>query len=160
MTSQTSELTRLQSKIHTNSSYPIGPYVSAKDYAFACYERELKYYGKQDDDIDWPLFNPKPEEDDWAPGLPLEGPKREVLLKNRATFIRKLEAKRDELVSDPSILPVEEPFVLCHNDLEGRNILIRDGHIVCKPDISLAMARALTCGSCSRLGVCWKLSFE
>lgn len=100
------------------------------DYVAACYTREIIYYSTQDAAIDWPLFNPKAAEDDWAPGLPPKGLKRDLLLKNRDQFVQKLEDTKRSILSDPSLLPIAEPFVLCHNDFEGRNILVRDGHIV------------------------------
>ena len=48
------------------------------DYVTSCYDKEIDYYSKGGDDIDWCLINPDTEDEE--SDLPLDGPKREMLL--------------------------------------------------------------------------------
>ncbi|KAI0445126.1 kinase-like domain-containing protein [Xylaria telfairii] len=86
-------------KFHRNECYPIGPYKSTKEYVLSCYDREIYYYTHAtDEDLDADFFT-------------------EVSVDE---FVEELRKKRHAL-STSNI--VDEPFVLVHGDLHGRNIL-------------------------------------
>ncbi|KAF2967063.1 hypothetical protein GQX73_g6527 [Xylaria multiplex] len=100
-------------KFHRNEYYPIGPYHSTKDYILACYDREIYYYSHASTDIDGSLFD-----------------KTSV-----QAFIDQLREKRQALAAETID---DEPFVLVHGDFHGRNILVRDDHIVAVLDWEFA----------------------
>ncbi|KAG8529741.1 uncharacterized protein KY384_005222 [Bacidia gigantensis] len=119
-------------KIHSDEHYEIGPYSTVKKYALACYDKEIYYYSKAPfEDIVWRLFEKDEEltDDDQYNCLPDDGPRRETLLENKAAFVEELKEARKECLQDEETFS-QEPFVLCHNDLNGRNIMVRDKHIV------------------------------
>ena len=78
------------------------------EYVLACYEKEIHYYlHASEEDIDMDLFEEVPKE----------------------SFIKTLQDKRQALVEDENAFLPEEPFVLVHGDLHGRNIMMKDGRI-------------------------------
>lgn len=104
-----SELTaRLQDKFHSPDCYDIGPYDSMHDYVLACYDKEIYYYTHAPaSTIDQSLFDVVP----------------------RDQFVKSLQETRDRLASSPSSFLPEQPFALVHNDINGRNIMMRDNKI-------------------------------
>lgn len=74
----------------------------------ACYEKEIYYYlNASEEDIDQDFFEDVPKED----------------------FIKSLQDTRQSIAEDDTAFLPEEPFVLVHGDLHGRNIMMKDGHI-------------------------------
>ncbi|KAI1076810.1 kinase-like domain-containing protein [Whalleya microplaca] len=93
-------------KFHREECYPIGPYKTTKEYILACYEKEIYFYSHTNQDFSHSsLFNKMSIE----------------------SFVKVLRKKREIL--ETTDIP-EEPFVLIHGDLHGRNILARDGQIL------------------------------
>ena len=108
---------RTQDKFHSSAYYDIGPYKTTKDYVLACYDKEIYYYSHaSEEDIDEDLFE-------------------EVTVKD---FVESLEAERKTVVEDDAAFSPEEPFVLVHGDLHGRNIMVKDGSIVAVLDWEFA----------------------
>ncbi|KAK0108274.1 hypothetical protein ONS95_003092 [Cadophora gregata] len=100
-----SKLFKGRGKFHKNECYPIGPYSSTKEYMLACYDKEIFYYSNADrDDIDESLFE-------------------DISV---ADFVAQLQERRAAL-AEKSI--ADEPFVLIHGDLHGRNILMKGDQI-------------------------------
>lgn len=74
----------------------------------ACYDKEIYYYlNGSEEDIDQDFFEDVPKED----------------------FIKSLQDTRQSIAEDDTAFQPEEPFVLVHGDLHGRNIMMKDGHI-------------------------------
>lgn len=74
----------------------------------ACYDKEIYYYlNASEEDTDQEFFEDVPKED----------------------FIKTLQDKRQSIAEDNTAFLPEEPFVLVHGDLHGRNIMMRDGRI-------------------------------
>lgn len=123
----------LQSKFHSPQCYDVGPYATAKDYALAYYDKEIYYYTHQpEDNTDWLLFEKESwmyQDDDGIPDVF----RREELLENKASFIEELKCTRDRLAAADDIF-TPEPFVLVHGDLQGRNMIARDGHLASMSD--------------------------
>ncbi|KAL8964742.1 MAG: hypothetical protein Q9197_006823 [Variospora fuerteventurae] len=93
---------------HSRTCYDIGPYNSTQQYVLACYDKEIYYYiHAPATSIDWDLFESSSRED----------------------FVGELVSERDAIVQDDSAFSPEEPFVLVHGDLHGRNIMVKDGRI-------------------------------
>lgn len=103
------ELTaRSQDKFHSPDCYDIGPYNSMYGYVLACYDKEIYYYTHASPStIDESLFDVVP----------------------RDQFVKSLQETRDRLASSPSTFLPEQPFALVHNDINGRNIMMRDNKI-------------------------------
>ncbi|KAI0867393.1 kinase-like domain-containing protein [Hypoxylon argillaceum] len=112
-------------KFHRNDCYPIGPYKSTKDYILSCYDREIYYYTHATDNIDADLFS-------------------DVTVQE---FVDNLQRKRTALMEKDI---VDEPFVLVHGDLHGRNILARGDQIIAVLDWEFAgsypLSETLTSG--------------
>ncbi|KAL8838843.1 MAG: hypothetical protein Q9170_001965 [Blastenia crenularia] len=97
-----------RSHFHSPEYYDIGPYPSTKSYVLACYDKEITYYTNAPPcDIDGDLF-------------------QSVSLQ---AFIELLKSERQTIADDPNAFSNEEPFVLVHGDLHGRNILVKEGRI-------------------------------
>jgi len=74
----------------------------------ACYDKEIYYYlNASEEDIDQGFFEDVPKED----------------------FIKSLQDTRQSIAEDDTAFLPEEPFVLVHGDLHGRNIMMKNGHI-------------------------------
>jgi len=74
----------------------------------ACYDKEIYYYlNGSEEDIDQDFFEDVPKED----------------------FIKSLQDTCQSIAEDDTAFLPEEPFVLVHGDLHGRNIMMKDGHI-------------------------------
>lgn len=98
----------MQDKFHSPEYYDIGPYNSTHAYVLACYDKEIHYYTHApESDIDGSLFDVVPRDE----------------------FIKSLKATRDRLASSPSTFLPEQPYTLVHNDINGRNIMMRDEKI-------------------------------
>lgn len=98
----------MQDRFHSSAYYDIGPYTSTKQYVLACYDKEIYYHTHApSNSVDWDLFEDVSRED----------------------FVRQLGAERTAISQDTSAFLPEEPFVLVHGDLHGRNIMVKDGHI-------------------------------
>ncbi|KAK5170464.1 uncharacterized protein LTR77_005052 [Saxophila tyrrhenica] len=88
---------------HSPTCYDIGPYATIKEYILAYYDKEIYYYSHASaPDLDEDLFE-------------------EV---SPAEYVEALTQKQASLEAELNANPAEEPFVLCHNDLQGRNILM------------------------------------
>ncbi|KAL9596002.1 MAG: hypothetical protein Q9219_006086 [cf. Caloplaca sp. 3 TL-2023] len=110
-------------KFHSSAYYNIGPYATTKEYVLACYEKEIYYYiHAAHTDIDWDLFEDVSRED----------------------FIRQLESERKAIADDANAFVPDEPFVLVHGDLHGRNIMVKDGRIQAIIDWDFAGAYPLS----------------
>ena len=104
-------------KFHSPDCYDIGPYDSTHAYVLACYDKEIYYYSHApSSDIDEDLFDDVP----------------------RAEFVKSLQETRDRLASSPSTFFPEQPFTLVHNDLNGRNIMMRDRKVAAVLDWEFA----------------------
>lgn len=99
---------------HDPACYDIGPYSSVRQYILACYDKETYYHSHAGSDVlDMDLF------DTTTP----------------AEFVKQLQATRAAVEDKLDTAPVEddkpdEPFVLCHEDLQARNILMRGTDII------------------------------
>ncbi|KAI0452417.1 kinase-like domain-containing protein [Xylaria acuta] len=101
-------------QFHRDECYPIGPYKSTKEYILSCYNREIYYYTHATDkDIDADFFT----------GVSVHD------------FVEELRMKR-QVLSETDM--VDEPFVLVHGDLHGRNILARGDQITAVLDWDFA----------------------
>ncbi|KAL9005351.1 MAG: hypothetical protein Q9188_001867 [Gyalolechia gomerana] len=110
-------------RFHSAEHYDIGPYASTKQYVLACYDKEICYYTRApDSDIDWDLFETA-SRDDW---------------------IEQLQTERKVVDQDPSAFLPEEPLVLVHGDLHGRNIMVKDGSVQAVLDWEFAGAYPLS----------------
>ena len=108
---------RSQDKFHSLECYDIGPYNSTQAYVLACYDKELYYYTH-------------------APNSCFDKGLSDTVA--RGDFIKTLQETRDRLaLSTTSFLP-EQPFTLVHNDLSGRNIMMRDKKIAAVIDWEFA----------------------
>ena len=108
---------RSQDKFHSPECYDIGPYSSTQAYVLACYDKEIYYYTN-------------------APNSDFDKGLSDTVV--RGNFIKTLQETRDRLaLSTPSFLP-EQPFTLVHNDLSGRNIMMRDKKIAAVIDWEFA----------------------
>ena len=125
-----------QHKFHSPQCYDLGPYATAKDYTLANYDKEAYYYAHQpEDETDWLAFEKHKElyqdlDNDEIPDVH----KREELLNNKARFVDELKNARAALAASEDFF-TPEPFVLCHGDLQGRNMIVRDGHIAGMSDL-------------------------
>lgn len=99
------------------SCYDIGPYKSTKDYVLGCYDKEIYYYSHaSEEDIDEDLFE-------------------EVAVQD---FVESLQVTRKSIAEDDAAFSPDEPFVLVHGDLHGRNIMVKEGRIVAVLDWEFA----------------------
>lgn len=74
----------------------------------ACYDKEIYYYlNASAEDIDQGFFEDVSKED----------------------FIKTLQDTRQSIAEDNTAFLPEEPLVLVHGDLHGRNIMMKDGRI-------------------------------
>ena len=97
-----------RNKFHNPSCYDIGPYRTTKEYVLACYDKEIYYYSHApEEDIEDGFFE-------------------EVSVD---AFVKTLQATRKSIADDDTAFVPDEPFVLVHGDLHGRNIMMKDGHI-------------------------------
>lgn len=89
----------------------------------ACYDREIYYYTNvSESEIDLELFSDIP--------LPV--------------FLETLRTKRQSIIDDDSLFDLEEPFVFCHGDLHGQNILVSGTNITAIIDFEFAGAFPLS----------------
>jgi len=92
--------------LHHQVCYPIGPFQTTREYVLACYDREIYYYE-------------------------VMGYERrrsgKAVPKQR---IEELTSEKKAVAADKNSYAVDEPFVLCHGDLNGRNIMVRGTEIV------------------------------
>jgi len=92
--------------LHHQVCYPIGPFQTTRQYVLACYAREIYYYE-------------------------VMGYERQRSGKADAKQrIEELTSEKKAVAADKSSYAVDEPFVLCHGDLNGRNIMVRVTEIV------------------------------
>ena len=97
-----------RTKFHSPSCYDIGPYRTTKDYVLACYDKEIYYYSHAaEEDI----------EDGFFGDVSVEA------------FVKTLQATRQSIADDDTAFVPDEPFVLVHGDLHGRNIMMKDRRI-------------------------------
>ena len=97
-----------RNKFHSPSCYDIGPYKTKKEYVLACYDKEIYYYSHAaEEDIEDGFFG-------------------EVSVE---AFVKTLQATRQSIADDDTAFVPDEPFVLVHGDLHGRNIMMKDGRI-------------------------------
>lgn len=102
-----SKLFKGRDKFHRSSCYDIGPYPSTHAYVLACYAKEIYYYAHApDEDVDMEWFEKT----------------------SRPAFVKELQSTFDTIAASPTMF-VDEPFVLVHGDLNGRNILMHEGHV-------------------------------
>lgn len=102
---------------HSPTCYDIGPYTSIKQYMLAYYDKEIYYYTHASvSDLDDGLFEQVSQSD----------------------FVQALKDKRASLETDLDAEPYDEPFVLCHSDLQGRNILMNGTDIAAVIDWEFA----------------------
>lgn len=102
---------------HNHLCYDIGPYASIESYVLACYNKEIYYYSHApESDIDEDLFEDT----------------------NRADFLQSLRGKQAAAKAELDAYTRDEPFVLCHGDLQGRNILMRGTDIAAVIDWEFA----------------------
>lgn len=116
-TAEGMKLFKGRDKFHDPACYDIGPYRTIGDYITACYEKEIYYFSHADESN----FD---EED-------FEKISRDAFVQHLRD---KIETVKAELESHPKI----EPFVLCHNDLQGRNILMKGTEIAAVIDWEFA----------------------
>ncbi|KAK3058567.1 hypothetical protein LTR09_000131 [Extremus antarcticus] len=106
-----------RSAFHTPECYDIGPYQSIKHYILTYYDKEIYYYtNAPDSSIDHDFFDQV----------------------SQPQFVQTLKAKRAAVAAELEAHPYEEPFVLCHNDLQGRNILMNGTEIAAVIDWEFA----------------------
>lgn len=102
---------------HNLTCYSIGPYDSIKQYILAYYDKEIYYHSHADDSVlDPDLF------EDVTP----------------TDFAHTLKEKRALVEVELERSPRSEPFVLCHNDLQARNILMDGTNIAAVIDWEFA----------------------
>jgi len=113
----------LQRFFDSDDCYAIGPYSSTKEYVLACYDREIYYYTHAPVNmIEHDLFTETSLED----------------------FIQQLRETRQSIADDENAFLPEEPFVLVHGDLTGRNIVVKGTEIVAILDWEFAGAYPLS----------------
>ena len=106
-----------QDKFHSSDCYDIGPYYSTQSYVLACYDKEIYYYTYAlESDIDEIFFDSV----------------------SRDVFIKSLQETRDRLASSPATFLPEQPYTLVHNDLNRRNVMMRDKKIAAVLDWEFA----------------------
>ncbi|CAF9924922.1 MAG: hypothetical protein HETSPECPRED_005697 [Heterodermia speciosa] len=102
------KLSKGRDKFHSPLCYDIGPYTSTKDYVLANYQKEIHYYlYAPEEDIDFSFFEKV----------------------SKDAFIMTLQDERYDLLDNDNAFLPEEPFVLVHGDLHGRNILTKGGRV-------------------------------
>ncbi|KAL8774449.1 MAG: hypothetical protein Q9209_000822 [Squamulea sp. 1 TL-2023] len=102
------KLFKSRDKFHSSTFYDFGPYMSTKQYVLACYDKEIYYYTHASHcDIDWDHFQTTSHDD----------------------FVQQLQAERESISEDNSAYAPQEPFVLVHGNLHGRNIMVKDGRV-------------------------------
>ncbi|KAL9124867.1 MAG: hypothetical protein Q9217_005852 [Psora testacea] len=110
-------------KFHSPDCYDIGPYSTTRDYILACYAKEIYYYNHASpNDIDWGLF--KADNNGVEEGADVAS----AMLKKTA-FVKGIEQEYHKLLNNPLLSLPEQPFVLCHGDFQGRNIMMQECHI-------------------------------
>ncbi|KAG8529742.1 uncharacterized protein KY384_005223 [Bacidia gigantensis] len=125
-------------KFHSHAHYNIGPYSTTKDYILAYYDKEICYYSHaSNDDIDWSLFYPADVET-VSRDLEDAGDERQALFERKEAFVEELNREREKVAQDEEGFGKEMPFVLCHGDFEGRNVLVREGRVVAVIDWEFA----------------------
>lgn len=109
-----SKLFKGRGKFHKKDYYHIGPYESTKEYMLASYDKEIYYYSNADeDDIDESLFE-------------------DISVANFVEHLREKRAVTEKMdIKD-------EPFVLVHGDLHGRNILMSGDQVAAVLDWEFA----------------------
>ena len=104
---------------HDPACYDVGPYDSIPQYILAYYDKEIHYHSHADPVVlDEYIF----EDVDVA------------------DFVQTLREKRTAVEVQLEQNPRSEPFVLCHNDLQGRNILMHGTAIAAVIDWEFAGA--------------------
>ncbi|KAL8783919.1 MAG: hypothetical protein Q9195_009238 [Heterodermia aff. obscurata] len=95
-------------KFHSPLCYDIGPYKSTRDYVLANYEKEIHYYlYAPEENIDMGFFEDV----------------------SKDAFITTLRDEQRALLENENAFLPEEPFVLVHGDLHGRNIMMKEGRV-------------------------------
>lgn len=108
---------RSQDKFHSPDCYDIGPYHSTHAYVLAYYDKEIYYYiHAPESDFDEGYFD----------------------VVSKDVFVKSLQETRDRLALSPSTFLPEQPYTLVHNDINGRNIMMRDKKIVAVLDWEFA----------------------
>lgn len=108
---------------HNADCYDIGSYASIEQYVLAYYDKEIYYYvNASDSDFDDDYFDDE----------------------SRADLVQRLKRTRSSAKADLEQHQREEPFVLCHNDLHGRNILMRGTDVASVIDWEFANALPLS----------------
>ena len=86
-------------------------------YVLACYDKEIHYYTHApESDLDASLFDVVPRDE----------------------FVKSLQETRSRLAAFPSTFLPEQPYVLVHNDINGRNIMMRNEKIAAVLDWEFA----------------------
>ena len=98
-----------RAKFHDSSCENIGPYKTTKEYILACYDKEISYRCKALEEY---------SDDPFVRNVSVE------------EFIDNLLATRRSIKDDDRAFVPDEPFVLLHGYLNGRNIMMRGGRIV------------------------------
>jgi aminoglycoside phosphotransferase len=106
-----------RSRFHDANCYNIGPYSSIKEYISSYYDKEIYYHVHADDSMLDEEFFETTSALEWA---------------------EMLKAKKQSIETDLEQRPLSEPLVLCHGDLQGRNILVRGTTIVAVIDWEFA----------------------
>ena len=102
------KLFRGRDAFHDPAYYDIGPYYSLGQYILAYYDKEIYYYSyAPDSDFDDDTFDSQ----------------------SRTDFIEHLRVKRATVKAELEASPRQEPFVLCHGDLQGRNFMMEGTEI-------------------------------
>ena len=89
---------------HDPACYDIGPYGSISKYVLAYYDKEIYYYAHAPEsafDVD------------------------RFKLDSRAQFLQRLQEGKSSIKADVDATEPYEPFVLCHSDLQARNIMMK-----------------------------------
>lgn len=112
-----------RSKFHDPACYDLGPYRSIQEYILAQYDKEIYYYTHASDDIvDQDLFCKVSQSD----------------------YVEELKRERIAAESELDRSPRMEPFVLCHNDLHSRNVLMNGTKVAAIIDWEFAGAYPLS----------------
>lgn len=112
-----SKLFKGRDRYHQFDCYDIGPYCSTKQYVLAQYDKEIYYHINADSSmLDADLFETT----------------------TALQFAETLKVRRATAEEEFDKTFHEEPFVLCHNDLQGRNILMRGTEIAAVIDWEFA----------------------
>ncbi|KAI0408730.1 kinase-like domain-containing protein [Xylaria palmicola] len=139
-TVESGKLFKGRGQFHRDECYPIGPYKSTKEYILSCYDREIYYYSHAKDGvIDADLFT-------------------EVTVQD---FVETLKQEREAFTTKDID---DEPFVLVHGDLNGRNILAQGDKITAILDWDFAgsypLGEALTGGDLQVLEIDSEESYD